>query len=46
LVLLKEIIALKNLWNAMHYDGTIVFARDPESQLFESQECPAVHATT
>ena len=40
LVLLKEIIALKNLWNALHYDATIVFARDSESQLFESQEGP------
>ena len=44
LVLLKEIISLKNLWNALHYDTTIVFARDSESQLFESQERPAVHA--
>ena len=43
-VLLKEIIALKNLWNALHYDATIVFARDFESQLFESQERPVIHA--
>ena len=35
---------MKNLWNALHYDATIVFARDSESQLFESQERPAVHA--
>ena len=35
---------MKNLWNALHYDATIVFVRDSESQLFESQERPAVHA--
>ena len=40
----KEILAFKNLQNALHYGATIVFARDSKSQPFESQERLTVHA--